>query len=152
MASSWGTSWGGDTVGWALTWDRAAAAQVVGGGGGGPLDMGEESPPLKPIITEVEPRDRFKPQRERQARLREQLRVALEGPQAAEVRAYVEPVPSDSAQPLQERVELASLNEEQVVRIVAYYRAAVAHRQRLEAEARRQREIDEDDEDVSWLL
>ena len=130
-------------------------ARQIGGGGGGPLDMGEESPPIKPIVWEVEPDDRFKPYRERQARLRDQLRVALEGPQAAEVRAYVEPQATDSVTPLQERVELATLSAEQVDRIVQYYRREIERRRLAEVRAAyeaRQREIDEDDEDITLLL
>ena len=126
-----------------------------GGGAGGPLDMGEESPPLKPIIDIREPADRFRAQRERQGRIREQLRVALEGPQAAEVRAYVEPTPSDSARPLQDRIEVARLSDEQIERIGAYYRGALeyqAAQQRRAAEEARQRDIDEDDDEVLTLL
>lgn len=117
--------------------------------------MGEESPPLKKIIWEVEPEDRFKPYRERQARLREQLRVALDGPQAAEVRAYVEPSATDSAQTLSDRVELRTLTDEQIAEIGRYYREALkwkAEQDRRSALEAREREIAEDDEEVMWLL
>ena len=132
-----------------------AAAAITGGGGGGPLDMGEESPPLKPIITEVEPEDRFRAHRERHARLREHLRVALEGPQAEEVRELVEPVPSDSARPLADRVEYAALSEDQIEAIGRYYRTALEHlaeQQRRRAHEARERALDEDDDDVIMML
>ena len=145
---TWGGSWG---TSWAETWFRSTAAAQIGGGGGGPLDMGEESPPLKPIIDIREPADRFRAQRERATRVREQLRVALEGPQAEEVRAYVEPTPSDSGSPLQDRIEVALLSDEQITAIGRYYRSALeyaAEQQRLA----RERDIDEDDDDVMMLL
>ena len=126
-----------------------------GGGGGGALDMGEESPPLKPIITEVEPQDRFRAHRERHAKLREQLRVALEGPQAAEVRSVIEPTPSDSARPLPDRVEYAALSEEQIEAIGRYYRSALeyaAEQQHRAAHEARERAIDDDDDEVMMLL
>ena len=116
-------------------------AGQIGGGGGGPLDMGEESPPLQPILYIQEPADRFEPQRVRHGRLREQLRVALEGPQAEEIRAAVEPVPVDAATPLHERVDVYALAEPIIARIEAEWAA----------ERRRRRERDEDDEIIMML-
>lgn len=118
--------------------------------------MGMESPLLPRIlIEEREPADRFKNERERKERLRKHIRIALEGPQAPEVRQTLEPEPSDSAKPLHERIEVEALSDEQIIRIGEYYRAALAYRAKLElqsaAEAR-QREIDEDDDEVMLLL
>ena len=96
------------------------------------------------IFMEItEPADRFRQKRETNARLREQLRVALEGPQAVAVRALVEPQPVDTPAPLHERVNIEALADEVVSRVQGYYRAA------LEAKAR---EIDEDDDEVLMLL
>ena len=120
-----------------------------GGGGGGPLDMGEESPPLKPILYIEEPADRFKAQRERVPRLREQLRVALEGPQAEEVRELVEPQPVDSPEPLHERVNLEALTLEAIEEIGHYYERAARVRDDIE---RRRQEDEEDDDDIVMLI
>lgn len=136
------------------------ARQTVGGGGGGPLDMGEESPPFKPIIDIREPADRFREQREKNARVREQLRVALEGPQAEEVRELVEPLPSDSVQPLYERIDIAQLADSVTLRIEGYFRQELARRLEIErrltmereARARYERELDDDDDEVTLLL
>lgn len=114
------------------------------GGGGGAVNVGEESPPLPRILMEItEPADRFRGRRETNARLREQLRVALEGPQAVAVRALVEPQPVDTPSPLHERVNIEALADEVVAKVQGYYRAA------LEAKAR---EIDADDDEVLMLL
>ena len=145
---TWGGSFG---TSWAETWFRSTVSAQIGGGGGGPLDMGEESPPFKPIIDIREPADRFREQREKNERVREQLRIALEGPQAEEVRAYVEPIPSDSATPLHERFELRTFSDAQLDTIERFYRAAIdyrleAERMRLEFAAREQDILDDDDE------
>lgn len=113
---------------------------TTGGGGGGPLDMGEESPPLKPIIYITEPADRFAAERERKGRLREQLRVALEGPQAKRAEEIVTPyvnVGSDGISPIIERIDFDALRDDVVREIKALYEA-------------RRREID--DEDIFLLI
>ena len=114
------------------------------GGGGGAVNLGEESPTLPRIFMEItEPADRFRGQRERGARLREQLRVALEGPQAAAVRALVEPQPVDATEALHERVDIEALAQSVVAQVQGYYRAAIEARER---------EIDADDDEVLMLL
>lgn len=146
---TWGGSWGSS---WGLSWTRTVG--TIGGGGGGPLDMGEESPPLKPILFIDEPEDRFKERRERNARVREQLRIALEGPQAEELRTVLEPKPADSARPLYERIDVERFDAELMELVERHYRAALeaqAQAQRQQAEARAL-EIAEDDEDVQMLV
>lgn len=123
----------------------SGADEIVGGGGGGPLDMGEESQPFKPIIFIEEPADRFKEQREKNARVREHLRIALEGPQAEEVRSLVEAVPTDSDRPLIDRVDWAALGDEVVQRVEQY---AVDARRWAEERKR----IEGDDEDLFLLM
>ena len=118
--------------------------------------MGEESPPLKPIIDITEPADRFKHQRERSTRVKEQLRVALEGPQAQEVRAYVEPEPRDSVIPVHERIDIDRFSDQQLQTIDRFYRAALDYKREAEkmrqAFLAREKEIDEDDDEVMVLL
>lgn len=128
-------------------------ARQIGGGGGGPLDMGEESPPFKPILYIEEPEDRFRSHREKHALLREQIRVALEGPQAERVREALESQPVDSARPLHERVVLEDLTPHIIAIVEEQYREALRARQRIEAERiARERDIEDDDEEVSLLL
>ena len=149
---TWGGSWG---TAWAETWFRSTTSAQIGGGGGGPLDMGEESPPFKPIIDITEPQDRFKAHREKNARVREQLRVALEGPQAQEVRAYVEPQPRDSAIPVHERIDIDRFSDAELQTIDRFYQAALDYKreaEKMRAAIARDREIDEDDDEVMVLL
>ena len=130
-------------------------SRQTGGGGGGPLDMGEESPPFKPIIDITEPEDRFRGTREKNARVREQLRVALEGPQAQEVRAYVEPEPRDSTIPVHERIDVERFSDQQLKTIDRFYQAALDYKreaEKMRAAIARDREIDEDDDEVMMLL
>ena len=162
---TWDGSWG---TSWATSWTVEVAAPPVivrtpepptgggGGGAGGPLDMGEESPPFKPIIYVEEPADRFKAQRERSTRVREQLRIALEGPQAAEVRAYVEPEPTDAGAPLHERAQVEQFSDEQRRAIERFFRAEIARRleaqlKREALQAREQDILDDDDEAMILL-
>ena len=149
---TWGGSWG---TAWAETWFRSTTSAQIGGGGGGPLDMGEESPPFKPIIDITEPEDRFRGTREKNARVREQLRVALEGPQAEAVRAYVEPEPRDSTIPVHERIDIDRFSDAELQTIDRFYQAALDYKreaEKMRAAIARDREIDEDDDEVMVLL
>ena len=124
------------------------AASTTYSGGGGPLDITREPPPLKPIIFIKQSRDRFKAQRESNARLREQLRIALEGPQAKQIREVIEPRPVDSQSPLHARVDVDAFDPKLIAFVERHYQQEVLAR----VETARRRELEEDDEEVMLLL
>jgi len=100
-----------------------------------------------PISLGATRREGFRRRREARARFREQIRLALEGPQAEELRTILEPLPVDSVQPLYERVDLDALTTEMRSTINIYYEAAAIAKE-VTAKAR---QAEEDDEDVLLL-
>jgi hypothetical protein len=68
-------------------------------------------------------RRHFKGLRKARERLREQIRFALEGPQAVELREALEPVATDSGIPLEARVDVGRLTEAQYQKIITAYEA-----------------------------
>lgn len=106
MASAWGSSWGSA---WGDSWGSTTAVTVDTHDG-----FDEE----------------FENKRKR-AELREQIRYALEGPLAVEVREALEPVPQDSPEPLYQRVDVGAIQAD-VVQVVQ--RAYQAYLTELEEE------------------
>lgn len=130
MSSSWGQSWGQS---WGNSWGDISPAVTRGWVG-----------PQRKKRSEKRDKD-F---REAQERLREQIRFALEGPRAEEVRleleAIAEPQKADSVYvPLVDRIDVEAL----IARVELRIKIEDAARH-----AAKMQEIDEDDEEIFSLV
>lgn len=99
-----------------------APSVIVGNGGLGALDVGGDPPYFIDIF---EKPDRFRHEREAREKLRETIRIALEGPQAQEVREVLEPKPVDSVSPLEMRIDFEAMNADVLEIIKSGYRARI---------------------------
>lgn len=107
---------------------------AIGGGGGGDLSLGKDPKYFLDIFEEP---DRYRYEREAREKLRDAIRIALEGPQAREVREALEPKPVDSVAPLEMRFDFEAMNAEVLGIIQSGYRARVE-------QVRRQSQEDEE--------
>ena len=121
--NTWGTSWGHS---WLNSWGVTVA----------------------PVVVTVDKHDGQKKRNEerKQAgeRLRAQIRMAIDGPEASTIIPALETVAAQGPGALELRVDM-----DELLRQVEVWRAV---RAAADAYARREREIDEDDEEVLTLL
>lgn len=120
---TWGTSWG---TSWASTWGAPATVVTVD------KHDGEKK------------RKRWEEQRQARERLREQIRRAIEGPDAPLITPALQTLAKEGPEPLAERVDIGEL-----VAQVELWRAV---RKAAEEYAARERAIDSDDEEILMLL
>lgn len=127
MANAWGSAWGGDSGAWGVSWGSTPAPVTV-------IDThdGERK------------RKRHEEQRQARERLREQIRKAIDGPDAPIIAPALERIAQEGVEPLHTRVDIGEL--------VAQVELWKAVKEAAFAYARREREIDDDDEEVLMLL
>lgn len=120
---TWGSSWG---TSWASSWGRTVTTTVVD------KHDGERKRKL------------WEEQRQAKERLREQIRQAIDGPDAPIIAPALEQVAKRGPEPLAERVDIGEL--------VAQAELWRAVREAATAYARRELAIDDDDEEILTLL